>query len=62
MQELRRALAALPERWRVALLLQYQHGLTYRQIAARLGVSPSMVKKYLVKGLTRIRRDMDGAG
>ena len=56
--ELQRAMATLPERWRAALLLQYQHGLTYREIADRLGVSPSMIKKYLVKGLARMRRDM----
>ena len=60
--ELRRLMARLPERWRTALLLQYQHGMTYKDIARQLGVSPSMVKKYLVKGLTRIRRDLAEPG
>ena len=52
------ALAELPGRWRTALILQYRYGLTYQEIADRLGVSSSMVKKYLAQGLGRCRRYM----
>jgi len=49
------ALERLPSRWRTALTLQYRYGLTYQEIADRLGVSSNMVKKYLAQGLGRCR-------
>jgi RNA polymerase sigma-70 factor (ECF subfamily) len=52
------ALGQLPSRWRMALILQYRYGLTYQEIAERLGVSSSMVKKYLAQGLGHCRRQM----
>jgi len=52
------ALERLPKRWRTALILQYRYGLTYQEIADRLGVSANMVKKYLAQGLGRCRRHM----
>jgi RNA polymerase sigma-70 factor (ECF subfamily) len=52
------ALEQLPARWRNAVILQYRYGLTYEEIADRLGVSPSMVKKYLAQALGRCRRLM----
>jgi len=51
-------LEQLPSRWRTALLLQHRYGLTYQEIAERLGVSSNMVKKYLAQGLAHCRRDM----
>jgi RNA polymerase sigma-70 factor (ECF subfamily) len=51
-------LEQLPSRWRMALILQYRYGLTYREIADRLGVSANMVKKYLAQGLGHCRRHM----
>ena len=51
-------LEQLPARWRTALILQHRYGLTYQQIAERLGVSSNMVKKYLAQGLAHCRRDM----
>jgi RNA polymerase sigma-70 factor (ECF subfamily) len=48
----------LPARWRTALILQYRYGLTYQEIADRLGVSSNMVKKYLAQGLGHCRRHM----
>jgi len=51
-------LEQLPGRWRTALILQYRYGLTYQEIADRLGVSSNMVKKYLAQGLGRCRRHM----
>jgi RNA polymerase sigma-70 factor (ECF subfamily) len=51
-------LAQLPARWRTALILQYRYGLTYQEIADRLGVSSNMIKKYLAQGLGHCRRLM----
>jgi len=55
---LRKALERVPARWRTALILQYQYGLTYAEIADRLGVSSNMVKKYLAQGLGHCRQQM----
>jgi RNA polymerase sigma-70 factor (ECF subfamily) len=57
-KRLNAALGQLPGRWRTALILQYRYGLTYEQIAERLGVSSNMVKKYLAQGLAHCRRLM----
>ena len=56
--QLREALEQLPARWRTAVILQYRYGLTYEEIADRLGVSSNMVKKYLAQALGRCRRHM----
>ena len=49
----------LPERCRRALILQRRDGWTYDEIAVELGVSRSMVKKYLRRALTLCRRALD---
>jgi RNA polymerase sigma factor (sigma-70 family) len=51
-------LEQLPARWRTALILQYRYGLSYQEIADRLGVSSNMIKKYLAQGLGHCRRHM----
>jgi RNA polymerase sigma-70 factor (ECF subfamily) len=55
---LRAVLAQLPPKCRAAVVLQYRHGLSYREIGERLKVSPHMVKKYLAQGLAHCRRRM----
>jgi RNA polymerase sigma factor (sigma-70 family) len=50
------AINDLPERCRRALVLHRRDGWTYDEIAADLGVSRSMVKKYLRKALVLCRR------
>jgi RNA polymerase sigma-70 factor (ECF subfamily) len=55
---LRTVLAQLSPKCRAAVVLQYRHGLTYEEIGERLGVSPHMVKKYLVQALAHCRRRM----
>jgi RNA polymerase sigma factor (sigma-70 family) len=55
---LRLALEQLPVKWRTAVILQYRYGLTYQEIADRLGVSSNMVKKYLAQALGQCRRRM----
>lgn len=57
-RRLREVLAQLPAKCRAAIILQYRHGLSYQQIADRLGVSPHMVKKYHAQALAHCRRRM----
>ncbi|MEJ0037822.1 MAG: RNA polymerase sigma factor [Gammaproteobacteria bacterium] len=54
-RSLERVIEALPVRCRTALVLQRRDGLTYAQIAQKLGVSPDMVKKYLASAIARCR-------
>jgi RNA polymerase sigma-70 factor (ECF subfamily) len=42
--------------------MQYWQGLSYEEIALRLGVSTHMVKKYLSKAMVHCRRRMGAAG
>ena len=55
---LRTVLAELSPKCRAAVVMQYNHGLSYREIADRLDVSPHMVKKYLAQALVHCRRRM----
>nr|WP_024891997.1 sigma-70 family RNA polymerase sigma factor [Luteimonas huabeiensis] len=55
-RRLQAVLATLPERTRAVLVMQHRDGLSYRQIAERLGVSPHMVKKHVVRGLFLCRQ------
>ena len=57
-ERLRAAVDQLPLNWRTAVILQCRYGLTYQEIADHMGVSSSMVKKYLAQALTRCRRNM----
>lgn len=66
-RELRRLRAArildnLPPRCKAVLLMQHRDGMTYKEIAARLGVSTHMVKKYVVRALKLCRDDIASAG
>jgi len=55
-QRLQQLLGTLPEHTRAVLVMQYRDGLSYKQIAERLGVSSHMVKKHVVRGLSVCRR------
>jgi RNA polymerase sigma-70 factor (ECF subfamily) len=55
---LREVLGQLPPKCRATVHLKYQHGLSYEEIAAQLGVSPHMVQKYLGMALAHCRRRM----
>lgn len=55
---LREVLAQLSPKCRATVHLKYQHGLSYQEIAERLGVSPHMVQKYLGSALAHCRRRM----
>lgn len=54
-ERIQQAIGALPERPRRALILHRRYGMTYDDIATELGVSRSMVKKYLKKALLLCR-------
>ena len=47
------AVRALPERCRQVVILRHLEGLSYKEIAAQLGISPETVKVQLAKGLRR---------
>ena len=55
LRQLDAALATLPPRARMALLLFRVDGLSHADIARHLGVSPSMVAKYLAQALRHCR-------
>lgn len=59
---LTRALDALPKHIRDALLLNRVEQLTHAEIARRLGVSPSMVNKYIMRALNHCATRMMEAG
>jgi RNA polymerase sigma-70 factor (ECF subfamily) len=58
-ERLREVLGQLSTKCRAAVTLQYHYGLSYQEIAERLGVSPHMVQKYLGMGLAHCRRRME---
>lgn len=45
------AVAALPDRCRQVIMLRHLDGMSYKEIAARLGISPETVKVHMVKGV-----------
>ena len=57
-ERLREVLHQLSPKCRAAVVLQYWHGLSYEEISQQIGVSTSMVKKYLSQALTHCRRRM----
>jgi RNA polymerase sigma factor (sigma-70 family) len=61
-KRLREVLGQLPPKCHAAVVLQYWHGLSYEEIALRLGVSTHMVKKYLSQALVHCRRRMARLG
>lgn len=59
-REIRRALEALPENNRLALLLHAVEGLPYQQIAEFLGVPKSTIHGRLVRARRELRRRLRG--
>ncbi len=58
MQRLDAAFARLPPLPKAALLLQRRDGLSYAEIAARLGTTKHMVKKHLSRAMLECRAAM----
>jgi RNA polymerase sigma-70 factor (ECF subfamily) len=57
-----RAMAALPEEQRTAIVLKEYHGLTFQEIADLMGCPLSTVKTRLYQGLTVLRRELGKGG
>jgi RNA polymerase sigma-70 factor (ECF subfamily) len=60
LQHLALILQQLSPKCRAVVALHYWHGLSYEEVAARLGISAHMVKKYVCQALTHCRRRMSG--
>ncbi|MGQ0595008.1 MAG: sigma-70 family RNA polymerase sigma factor, partial [Gammaproteobacteria bacterium] len=56
---LQAALAELPSLCAEVLLLSRVEGLTHGEIATRLGVSRSLVEKYVIRALNHCRRTLN---
>lgn len=52
-------IANLPERQKQVYLLHREEGLTYPEIAGRLGISKNTVENHMVKALKYLRENMD---
>jgi RNA polymerase sigma-70 factor (ECF subfamily) len=57
----REAIARLPERYRVPLVLRYYAGLGYDEIAAQLGLTRNHVATLIFRAKQELRRRL-GAG
>ena len=57
-----KAMAALPEEQRTAIILKEYHGLTFQEIADMLGCPLSTVKTRLYQGLSVVRKQLEQAG
>jgi RNA polymerase sigma factor (sigma-70 family) len=62
LNELEEALQTLTPKAQAAFLLHHRDGLTLDETAQRLGVSRSMIKKYLVKAMLHFRQRLHEAG
>jgi hypothetical protein len=60
--EMKKALAALDEKYRLAVALCHQEGLTKREVGAILDMPESTVSKYVSVGLERLRDALRRAG
>jgi RNA polymerase sigma-70 factor (ECF subfamily) len=59
---LRVVLKQLRPKCQAAVALRFTEGLSYREVALRLGVSPQMAKKYVAQALLHCRRRMGRLG
>jgi len=55
-------LQQLRPKCRAAVELRFTHGLSYREVATHLGISPQMAKKYVEQALGHCRRRMARLG
>lgn len=57
-QQIEAVLGQLSPKCRAVLILYRRDGMTYEEIGAQIGISTSMVKKYLACGLRHCRRHL----
>ena len=62
MEILRLAVRGLPEKCRTVFLLYRGHGLSMRQVAARLGIAEKTVEKHIAKAMLHCRTRLREAG
>lgn len=62
LERIRSAILRLPPLCRQAFILHRFHGLSYGEIAVRLGVSVSSVEKYIIRALDACRREVGRRG
>lgn len=48
----------LPPKLRAVIVMHYRHGLTYQDMAKRIGVSPHTIKKYVSQALWLCRKQL----
>ncbi len=58
-QAVQRALEALPDASRTAVVLHVRDGMTYEEVAQHMGVSRRAVKRYVAKGYAALRLRLD---
>jgi RNA polymerase sigma factor (sigma-70 family) len=58
-EEMERAINLLPARQREVLKLQFYEGLSYAEIAERLGTTPRAVKRSVIKSYQRLRSELN---
>ena len=51
-------LKQLGPKYQAAVILRFTQELSYREVASRMGVSPEMARKYVVRALSHCRRRM----
>lgn len=56
LEQVRKAVLELPDRTRQIFVLARIEGLTYREIALRLGISESSVQKHLARAVAHVMR------
>jgi len=61
LERLQGGLDKLSPKVRASFLLSRRDGLTFEEIAAELGTTKHMVKKYLMRALTRLRHGLEEA-
>ncbi|MEM6347345.1 MAG: RNA polymerase sigma-70 factor [Bacteroidota bacterium] len=57
-ERIREAIAALPDRCREAFTLSREEGLSYQEIAQRMGISPKTVEVQISKALKLLRQKL----
>jgi RNA polymerase sigma factor (sigma-70 family) len=60
--QVRAALARLPESQREVIVLHWFEGLSFREVAAVLGATPTAVKVRAHRGYTRLRAELEAVG
>ncbi len=59
LEKLQRALDQLSPQARATFMMHRRDGLSFDEIAARLGISRALVKKYLMRALMQLRQPLE---